>query len=479
MDKGKSNKSESLFVLDSNPSFGKCLPISLQHLLAMIVGNVLPSIVLAGILGSNPEFNFSPEDRVNLIQAGMFIAAIATFLQTVPVLKVGARLPLIMGVSFAYIPVISSIGVKYGLGGVLGAQLVGGLVAFFVGIFIGKIRKYFPPIVSGTVVLTIGLSLYNVALNYMAGGKNVGRVPGQAFAEPYGHWRFWVVSLVTLAVVLICNMYAKGYLKLAAILVGMIAGYVLALIFDLVLPPLVNEAGDIIPMISFASFNSAGIFALPGFTYVTQWTFPVDAVVTMVVMYVVNAVQAVGDISSTTIGGLDREATDQEIAGGIKANGIMSMLGAVIGALPTATYSQNVGIVAMTKVVSLKVFKITAAFILAAAFIPKFGALMLTIPQAVIGGATVSVFAQITMSGMKLITSEELSIRNSLIVGLGVALGMGASSLTAEAFYTFPSWFKMIFVSSPVILATLVVFALNLILPKKTLAEEQAERDQL
>lgn len=477
MDKGKKGKSESLFIMDSNPSFGKCLPISLQHLLAMIVGNVLPSIVLAGILTAQGDFTAA--DRVNLIQAGMFVAAIATFLQLIPVLGIGAKLPVIMGVSFAYIPVISSIGAQYGLYAILGAQICGGIAAFIVGIFIGKIRKYFPPIVSGTVVLTIGLSLYNVALNYMAGGKNVGQTPGEAFAAPYGHWRYWIVALVTLAVVLICNMYAKGYLKLAAILVGIVVGYIVAFVFDLVLPEVTNAAGDVIKMINFADLKSSGWIQLPKFISPTKFEFPLAAVATMVVMYIVNAVQAVGDISSTTIGGLDREATDKEISGGIKANGIMSVLGSFVGALPTATYSQNVGIVAMTKVVSLKVFKITAGFILAAAFIPKFGALMLTVPQAVIGGATVSVFAQITMSGMKLITSEELSIRNSTIVGLGVALGMGVSSLTPEAFYTFPGWFQMIFVSSPVILATLVVFTLNLILPQKSLAEEQAERDSM
>lgn len=477
MDKGKKGKSESLFVLDSSPSFGKCLPISLQHLLAMIVGNVLPAIVLAGILSG--QGNFGPQDRVNLIQASMFIAGIATFIQLIPVAGVGAKLPIIMGVSFAYIPVIISIGGKYGLYAILGAQIFGGIAAFIVGIFIGKIRKYFPPIVSGTVVITIGLSLYNVALNYMAGGKNVAGVPGEAFAAPYGHWRYWIVALVTLAVVLICNMYAKGYLKLAAILVGIIVGYIVALGFDMFGPEILNEAGNVVKMVKFDDLKAAGWFQLPQFVSPTKFEFPVDAVATMVVMYIVNAVQAVGDISSTTIGGLDREATDKEISGGIKANGLMSVLGSFIGALPTATYSQNVGIVAMTKVVSLKVFKITAGFILGAAFIPKFGALMLTVPQAVIGGATVSVFAQITMSGMKLITSEELSIRNSTIVGLGIALGMGVSSLSPEAFYTFPAWFQMIFVSSPVILATLVVFLLNIILPQKTLAEEQAERDEM
>lgn len=476
MDKGKKHKSESLFVMDSNPSFGKCLPISLQHFLAMIVGNTLPSIVLAGTLAA--EHGFTADQKVDLIQAGMFIAAIATFLQLIPVLTVGAKLPLIIGVSFSYIPVLNDIGRVYGIEAVMGAQLAGAVAAFIVGMLIGKIRKYFPPIVSGTVVLTIGLSLYSVALNYMAGGNNVGRTPGVQDAPPFGNWRFWVVALVTLAVVLICNMFAKGYLKLAAILVGIVVGYIVALCFDMFLPAMHNEAGEVIKMINFDTLATSRWLDFPRIMPY-KLEFPLEAVITMVVMFIVNAVQAVGEISSTTIGGLDREATDKEISGGIKANSVASAIGSLIGALPPATYSQNVGIVAMTKVVSLKVFKITAGLILVAAFIPKFGALMLTVPQAVIGGATVSVFAQITMSGMKLITSEELSIRNSTIVGLGVALGMGVTQISKAAFSTFPDWFTMIFVSSPVILATIIVFTLNLVLPQKTLAEEQAEREEM
>ena len=477
MNKGKTkNKSESLFVMDSSPSFGKCLPISLQHLLAMIVGNTLPSIVLAGVLASKGEF--TPQNEINLIQAGMFVAAITTFLQLVPVLTVGAKLPVIMGVSFAYIPVIADIGGQFGIEAIMGAQICGGIAACIVGIAIGKIRKYFPPIVSGTVVLTIGLSLYSVALNYMAGGTNVARMAGQPTAAPFGHWRFWVVALVTLIVVLVCNMFAKGYLKLAAILVGIVVGYLVAFAFDTFLPPLTNEAGEVIKMINFDKLIASDWIALPKILpYKFAWE--PAAIITMVVMFIVNAVQAVGDLSGTTVGGLDREPTDKEIRGGILAGGVMSIVGSFIGALPTATYSQNVGIVSMTKVVSLKVFKICAGFILAAAFLPKFGALMLTVPQAVIGGATVSVFAQITMSGMKLITSEELSIRNSTIVGLGVALGMGVTMISKDAFYTFPKTFQMVFLSSPVILATLVVFVLNILLPQKSLAEEQAERDEM
>lgn len=446
-------QSTSLFEFEGNPSLKKSFPIALQHLLAMIVGNTLPAIVLTGQLANTPHA-ISPEQSLYLIQAGMFIAAIATFLQLYPVMKVGAKLPVIMGVSFAYIPVLTSIGIKYGIGAVYGSQLVGGIVAFIVGMNIKRIYKYFPPMVSGTVVMTIGLSLYPVALNYMAGGNGN---PNQ------GDLKYWEVAVLTLIVVLACNMFGKGIVKLAAILIGIIVGYVASMALGIVNLEQVAEASWItIPQI------------MP-----FKLEFPTDAVVTMAVMFIVNSIQAVGDLSSTTAGGLNRTPTPEELEGGIKANGIASVVGALIGGLPTATYSQNVGIVSLTKVVSKQVFKITAILILIAGLIPKFGAVMLSVPQAVIGGATITVFAQITMSGMKLITSDEMSSRNVTIVGLGIALGMGIVQLGDNALAQFPEWFRMVFTSSPVVLATVVVFFLNLLIPQKSIEEEQKERDSM
>lgn len=449
----KEGVTKSLFDIDGDPPLKKSLPIALQHLLAMIVGNTLPAIVLTGQLANAPHA-ISAADAVYLIQAGMFVAAIATFLQLYPVVKVGAKLPVIMGVSFAYIPVLTSIGIKYGIGAVYGSQLVGGVIAFIVGMNIKRIYKYFPPMVSGTVVLTIGLSLYSVALNYMAGGNGN---PNQ------GDLVYWGVAFLTLAVTLICNMFGKGLIKLAAILIGIAVGYIASIFFGIV---------------SFENVGQAAWFTLPKLMPF-KLEFPVDAVVTMSVMFVVNSIQAVGDLSSTTAGGLSRVPTGDELEGGIKANGVASVIGAFIGGLPTATYSQNVGIVSLTKVVARKVFAITGLLILVSGFIPKFGAVMLSVPQAVIGGATITVFAQITMSGMKLIMSDEMSSRNVTIIGLGIALGMGIVQLGDQALAQFPEWFKMVFTSSPVVLATLVVFTLNLVLPKKTIAEEEAERNAM
>lgn len=450
MKNNNSTVNNSLFDIDGKPSFGVALPMALQHLLAMIVGNVLPALVLSNTL------QLPPAQQIQLVQSGMFIAAISTLLQLYPIMKIGAKLPVVIGVSFAYIPTILAIGLEYGINAIFGAQLIGGIVAFIVGIYIKKIRKLFPPMVAGTVVFTIGLSLYRVAVNYMAGGFPA--------ADPrYGGLVYWGIAVLTLAVVLLCNMFGKGYIKLAAILIGIIVGYVASIFAGIV---------------SFGSIASASWFNLPAIMPY-RLEFPIAAVVTMSVMYVVNSVQAIGDLSGTTVGGMDREATDDEISGGIKANGVVSVLGSIIGALPTATYSQNVGIVAMTKVVSRAVIRITAIMILIAGFLPKFGAVMTSIPQCVIGGATISVFAQITMTGMRLIVQDEMSVRNTTIVGLGIALGMGITQIPKEGLQYLPDWFTMVFASSPVVLATVVVFILNMILPKKTIAEEKAEREAI
>ncbi|WP_425447617.1 uracil-xanthine permease family protein [Dethiothermospora halolimnae] len=440
----KKQKSNSVFDLNGRPSVGKAIPLSIQHVLAMIVGNITPAIIIAGVVGMGSA------DKTSLVQAAMFVAGIATLIQLYPIWKVGSRLPIIMGVSFAYVPTLISLGSEYGIAGIFGAQLVGGLVGVLVGIFIKPLRKFFPPIVAGTVVLTIGLSLYPVAINYIGGGVG---------AENFGSLLYLGIAFITLAVVLVCNHFAKGYFKLASILVGIVVGYIISLIAGIV---------------DFAPVREAAWFELPKFGHFGM-EFHGPAIFSMVLIYIVNSVQAVGDFSATTVGGLGRQVTDDELSGGIIGNGLTSVVASFFGGLPTATFSQNVGIVAMTKVVSRFVLALGAGFILLAGFIPKFGALMTTIPQSVLGGATITVFAMITMTGVKLIIQDELSGRNVTVVGLAVALGMGITQVP-EILSQFPHEVTVIFGNSAVVIATIVAFVLNIVLPKKTIADEEKER---
>ena len=431
---------KALFDFYGKPSFGQVMPLAIQHVLAMIVGCVTPSIIVAGVAG------LSQKDSVILIQAALVMSALTTLLQLFPFIKtrwfaIGAGLPVMMGISFAYVPSMQAIAGEYDIATILGAQIVGGIVALLVGLNIKRIRKFFPPLITGTVVFAIGLSLYPTAINYMAGGVS---------SENYGSWQNWLVAVITLIIVTFLNHYGKGIWKLASILIGIMGGYIVALCFG---------------MIDFSSVSNASFFQLPKPMHFGI-TFEPSSCVAIAILFAINAVQAIGDFSATTTGAMDRMPTDKELTGGIVGYGISNIISAFFGGLPTATYSQNVGIVSTTKVTSRRVMGTAAVILLAAGLIPKFSSLLTTIPYCVLGGATISVFASIAMTGMKLIASEELNFRNTTIVGLAIAVGMGVAQASASL-AQFPDWVTTIFGKSPVVLATISAIVLNLILPKQ------------
>ena len=424
-----------VFRYEGMPSANQLIPLGLQHVVAAIVGIVTPSILIANTCG------IEGADRTLLIQVSLLITALATLIQLFPIGPVGSRLPVIMGISFAYVPTLLAIGGQFGLPTILGAEIVGGVVAVLFGIFVKQIRVLFPPLVTGTVIFTIGLSLYPTAVKYMAGG---------AGSESFGSPKNWVVALITLLVVTVLSHFCRGVLKLGAILFGMLVGYGVALALG---------------MVSFDSVASAGWFNLP-----MPMHFPIQfeasACVSLAIVYIINAVQTIGDLSSTTMGGMDRMPTDKELSGGIIGQGVMSIVGALFGGLPTASYSQNVGIVTVNRVINRAVFAFAAIILAVAGFVPKFSAILTTIPQSVIGGATVSVFATITMTGIRMITSDGFSMRSSAVVGLSVALGVGITQVEG-AIGGFPSWVTTVFGSSPVVVAAIVAILLNLTLPKE------------
>ena len=428
-------KYASVFELNGVPKLTQAFPLALQHVVAMIVGCVTPAIVIAEMAGLNEG------DKVIFVQAALFIAAVSTLIQLFPLGgRIGSGLPVIMGVSFAYLPSMQAIVGNFDIATILGAQLIGGVVAIFVGIFVTKLRKLFPPLITGTVVFTIGLSLYPTAVKYMAGGQS---------SPNYGAWQNWLVAFLTLAVVVALNHFAKGILKLASILIGMIVGYIISGFFG---------------MIDFSAVQGAGIFQIPRPMYFGM-KFETSAVMTLVILFIINSVQAIGDLSATSGGGLDREPTDKELSGGIIGYGITNILGSFFGGLPTATFSQNVGIVATTKVVNRVVLGLAAGIILLAGFVPEFSALLTTIPQCVLGGATISVFASIAMTGIKLVVQQPLTYRNTSIVGLSVALGMGITQCS-DALAQLPAWVTTVFGKSPVVVTTIAAILLNVILPK-------------
>lgn len=442
---------EALFQLNGIPPLGMSISLALQHLVAMIVGCVTPAIIIANALG------LPQSERVLLIQVSLVMSAVTTLIELFPIGgKLGSGLPVMFGISFAYLPSMQAI---VGGGGdiatIAGAMIVGGIVAAVVGVFVKKIRRFFPPIITGTVVFTIGLSLYPTAINYMAGGTgNTYEVvvlrKGLTSALVHGSWQNWAVAAFTLIVVMVVSNKGKGICKLAAILLGMIAGYIVAAVFG---------------MVDLSEVRDAAWFSLPRFMHFGI-KFEFSACIALALLFAINAIQAIGDLTATTVGGLNREPTDQELQGGIVTYGLTNVLSAFFGSLPTATYSQNVGIVTTNKVINRVVFALAGGFLLLAGLIPKFSAILTTIPQCVLGGATITVFSTIAMTGMKLIASETISPRNTTIVGLSAALGVGISQ-SSSALSQFPESITIIFGKTPVVIATIMAVLLNLILPQE------------
>ena len=441
-------KRGSIFETDGIPRMSEALPLAMQHVVAMIVGCVTPAIIVSGAVPGG----LSGEDQVILIQSALVIAALSTLLQLFPIggkakFAIGSGLPVIMGVSFAYVPSMQAIAETYGIAAIMGAEIVGGIVAVVMGLLVRKIRVFFPPLITGTVVFTIGLSLYPTAINYMAGGTG---------SPNYGSWQNWAIAFFTLIVVTALNHFGKGIWKLASILIGIIVGYLVSIPFG---------------MVDFSSIGEAGVCQLPSLMHFGV-QFEPSSCVALGILFAINSIQAIGDYSATTIGAMDRTPEDEELQRGIVGYGLSNVAGALLGGLPTATYSQNVGIVTTTKVINRWVLGLAAAILGVAGLVPKFSAILTTIPQCVLGGATVSVFASIAMTGMKLVASAEMDYRNSSIVGLAAALGMGVSQATA-ALASFPTWVTTIFGKSPVVLATIIAVMLNVILP--TTRDEQKE----
>lgn len=439
----ESQTSAALLQYDGKPSWGVAFPQAMQHVLAMLIGNITPPMLIAGTCG------LSAEDQIMLTQAAMIIGGLTTLLQLFPVFGFGMEMPNVMGVAFAYMPILTIIGSQYGISAIFGSQLVAAFVSIFIGMFIGRIRRFFPPIVSGTVVMSIGLSLYGTAINYIGGGS-----AAQA-AGTFGAPKFWFLAILTLLVTLGCNFFGKGLLKTSGMLVGIIVGYAAALLMG--------------GVVDFTNLQTASWFSVP-IPFHFGLSFHPDAIIMMILMYMVQAVQTIGDVSSTAMGGFGREATDQELGGAIKGQGICGMIGACIGGLPTDPYSQNVGLICTTKVVARRVFTMVGVIMLLAGVFPKFSGLMATIPQPVLGGATVTVFAAITMSGIQLLNEQPLNYRNRMIVGIALALGLGIDA-APEILQFVPPLLQNIFGSSLVV-SFLVVFVLNIIVPKDD--EEEA-----
>ncbi|WP_072375158.1 uracil-xanthine permease family protein [Thermophilibacter mediterraneus] len=425
-----------LFQREGMPPVGEMLPCALQHVLASFAGIITPAILIAA------TFNFTTQQRTDIIQVALILSAIDTALQAfAPFRRIGGNLPIVMGVSFAFLPALQAMGATFSFGSLLGGEIVGGIAAILFGIFYGKLKRFFPPVVTGTVIFTIGVSLYPTAIKYMAGGEGT---------DLWGTPQAWCVALVTFAVVFGLNNFAKGTLKLGSVFFGMIAGIIVSAPFG---------------MLDFSAVGSAGVFAFPKIMpYAIE--FHPEVCITLAVVYPMVAIQVIGDVSAACLGSMDRMPTERELSGAIVSQGCTSLVSAFIGGLPTSALGQNVGIICSNKVVNKWVFVIVAAVFAAAGLLPQLSALLTAIPQPVIGGATVGVFGTITMNGVRMFTKDGLTPRTTTIVGTSVVFGLGIWMATGcLAGPGMPSWVTTVIGSNAITPAALMAILLNLVLP--------------
>ncbi|MBM6859660.1 purine permease [Clostridium saudiense] len=427
-------KNGSVYELEGRVPLKQAIPLGIQHVLAMFLGNVSPLIIICGLL------NIEGNTKSMLIQNSMFIAGIATLIQLYPIFKVGSGLPVVMGTSSGFIGTEKVIGATYGYAAIMGASLVGALLEIVLGFFIKPLRKLFPPIVTSLVVISIGLSLLPVGVKYFAGG---------AGASDFGDPKHLLVGTIVMLVIIIIQNYTKGFMKTSAILIGIIVGYIVAVFMG---------------MVDFTQVKEAAWFSLPR-PFVMGFEFRLDAIISMAIMYIATTVETIGDVSAIAVGGLGREATDKELSGGVIADGAASFIAALFGVAPNTSFSQNVGLVAVTKVVNKFVIMTGALFLILAGFFPKLSEVLSIMPQSVLGGAAVIMFAMIFVSGLQSLFREGLNGRNALIVALAIGIGVGLGNVP-EALAELPSWVGNIFAQNGIIMTFVIATVLNLILPK-------------
>ena len=422
------------------PPMGQAAPLGLQHVLAMFASNVTPSIIVAGAAG----LQFGGTEQVYLIQMAMLFAGIATLFQTVGFGPVGARLPIMQGTSFAFVGVLAGIAATQGLGVAL-TSCIGGLIHFALGSVIANIRYLFPPLVTGLVILAIGLYLVPVGIKYAAGGA----ADFQMAAESFGSLMHWTVALTVIVVALGFKFMTKGILSNAAILLGLIAGYLVAFMFG---------------MVNFAAVGKAswvtGLQTLPyGFE------FNLGAVIGVTIVSIVSAVETIGDTSATAKAGAGREATDEEISGATYADGLGTAVAGVFGGLPNTSFSQNVGIVGMTGIMSRHVVTIAGAIMVICGLIPKIGAIIASMPLPVLGGGVIVMFGMVAAAGLNVLSEIKMSRRNMIIIALSLSIGLGFN-LVPSAVQYLPGIWKTLATSAVAPTAFLAII-LNQILPEE------------
>lgn len=424
----------NLYKLDGKIPVTQAIPFGLQHILAMFVANISPILIVAGAC------NLSASQTAMLIQSAMIIAGIGTLIQLFPIWRIGSGLPIVMGISFTFVSVFCYIGPTYGYNAIVGAILVGGIIEGVLGLFAKYWIKLIAPIVAASVVTAIGFSLLSVGASSFGGGSG---------AENFGSAKNWIIGTVTLLSCIIFNIFAKSYLKQLSVLFGLIVGYIVAACMG---------------MIDFSALQNTSFIALPSIMPFKP-EFNINAIISVTLIFLVSATETIGDTSALAASGLNRDVTLKETSGSIACDGFISALSSIFGCLPITSFSQNVGLVAMTKVVNRFAIAAGAVIMLLAGIFPFFGSLLATLPDAVLGGCTLMMFGNIVVSGLQMIGKCGYTQRNITIAALSLSIGIGFTQVP-EIFSIFPKIVETVFAENCVAVVFIVSIILNLVLPK-------------
>lgn len=430
-------KIENVFQLDGQVPLKTAIPFGLQHVLAMFVANLSPIAIICA--AAQPAL--STAEIAMLVQNAMFVAGIATMIQLYPVWKVGSKLPIVMGVSFTFVTILSTIAANYGYPTVIGCVMIGGIFEGTLGLFAKYWRKLISPIVAACVVTAIGFSLFTVGARSFGGG----------YADDFGAPKNLLLGTVTLATCLLWNIKAKGYLKQLSVLAGLTVGYIVAIFM-----------GKVDLSIIFAD----GLISLPEFLPFKP-VFNIGAIVSVCIIYLVSAAETIGDTTALVAGGLERDIQDHEISGSLACDGFASTISSLFGCPPVTSFSQNVGLINMTKVVNRFTIATGAVAMILAGLLPPIGNFFASLPESVLGGCTLMMFGTILFSGVEMLAKAGFNQRNSIIVSLSLAIGIGFTTSSEIGLWTyFPEVVQSVFATNVVAVVFVVAIVLNLILPK-------------
>lgn len=423
----------TIYELDGRVPLAQAVPFGLQHVLAMFVSNITPIIILAGIVGVDSALQGA------LIQNCMIIAGIGTLVQLYPLWRIGSRLPIVMGISFTFLSLAIVIGTGMGMGTLMGAVVIGGIVEGILGLFARYWIRIISPIVAATVVTAIGFSLLPIGANSFAGGQG---------ATDFGAAHNWIVGSLTLLTCLVCQVFGKGFLRSLSVLVGLIAGYILSLFMG---------------MVDFSSLNGVGIVSLPKLLPFAL-EFNIGAILSIIAIYMVSATETIGDTSALCAGALKRQPTEKELGGSIACDGFVSSIAGLFGCTPITSFSQNVGLASMSGVVNRSVIAVGAGIMILGGVFPAVGVVLTTIPQAVLGGCTLMMFGSILFAGFGMMSKCGFDNRNMVIVSLSLSVGLGFTS-ASQMFDIFPDIIRTVFAENCVAVVFLLAVILNLVLP--------------